>query len=58
MIKADLAEYAASYVAQKEVTADPRKLKFHFHKKEELIAEVRFDIEQVRRILDIFWKTA
>lgn len=52
MIKADLAEYAASYVAQKEVTADPRKLKFHFHKKEELIAEVRFDIEQVRRILD------
>lgn len=52
MIKADLAEYAASYVAQKEVTADPRKLKFHFHKKEELIAEVRFDIEQIRRILD------
>ena len=34
------------------MTADPRKLKFHFHKKEELIAEVRFDIEQVRRILD------
>lgn len=52
MIKADLAEYAASYVEQKEVTADPRKLKFHFHKKEELIAEVRFDIEQIRRILD------
>lgn len=35
MIKADLAEYAASYVAQKEVTADPRKLKFLSHKKEE-----------------------
>lgn len=50
MIKADLAEYAASYVAQKEVAADSQKLKFHFHKKEELMAEVRFDIEQVRRI--------
>ena len=34
------------------MTADPRKLKYHFHKKEELIAEVRFDIEQIRRILD------
>ena len=52
MVKADLAEYVASYVAEKEAVLDPQALNFHLEVKAEWIPEISMDVEQVRRILD------
>lgn len=51
MVKADLAEYAAAYVAQKEKVTDPAVLEFHMNAGESM-PEIFMDVEQVRRILD------
>lgn len=52
MVKADLGEYTAAYVAQKEMTADPDKLEFHMQMERPYFTEISLDIEQVRRIFD------
>lgn len=52
MVNADLGEYTAAYVAQKEMTADPDKLEFHMQMERPYFTEISLDIEQVRRIFD------
>lgn len=52
MVKADLAEYTASYVAQRETAADPSVLSICLHACEDLMPEISMDVEQVRRIFD------
>lgn len=52
MVKVDLAEYAAAYVAQKEAVTDPDELEFAFSSEKEWMPEISLDIEQVRRIFD------
>ena len=52
LVKVDLGEYAAAYVAQKEAAADPDRLKFRLTISGEYLPEVPVDVEQVRRILD------
>ncbi len=52
MVKADLGEYTAAYVAQKEMTAAPDKLEFHMQMERPYFTEISLDIEQVRRIFD------
>lgn len=52
MVRADLAEFVAAYVAQKEMRADADMLQFLFAREREQIVEIDMDVEQVRRILD------
>ena len=52
MVQADLAEYTAAYVAQKEAVTDPDALRFSFHAETAYMTEISVDVEQVRRILD------
>ena len=52
LVKVDLGEYVAAYVAQKEAAADPDRLKFRLTISGEYLPEVPVDVEQVRRILD------
>lgn len=52
MIKGDLLEYTASYVAQKEVSMDLEKTQIILEGAESVMSEIYMDIEQVRRILD------
>lgn len=52
VVKADLAEYVTSYVAQKEIVLNPEELEIVLHKEKEYFPEISIDVEQVRRILD------
>lgn len=52
MVRADLAEYTAAYVAQKESITEPGEIAFTFSSEKEWIPEISIDIEQVRRIFD------
>lgn len=52
MVKADLAEYAAAYVAQKDAVTDSAVAEISMHKQAEYMPEISMDVEQVRRILD------
>lgn len=52
MVKADLAEYAAAYVAQKDAVIDSAVAEISMHKQAEYMPEISMDVEQVRRILD------
>lgn len=52
MVRADLAEYTASYAAQKETAADPSRLRIRMNVPGEVMPEVLMDVEQVRRIFD------
>lgn len=52
MVRADLAEYTAAYVAQKEAVTEETEVRFRFHSSREILPEISMDVEQVRRIFD------
>lgn len=52
MVQADLAEYTAAYVAQKEAVLDPSRLRISMAFPDRLMPEISMDVEQVRRIYD------
>lgn len=52
MVQADLAEYTAAYVAQKEAMMDPSRLRISMELPARLLPEISMDVEQVRRIYD------
>lgn len=51
MVRVDVAEYAAAYVAQKESVLAPSEVRFSFEAEENL-PEVEIDVEQVHRIFE------
>lgn len=51
-IKGDLAEFAAAYVAQKELVIDSNRVTISLTKGAEILPEIYMDIEQMRRIFD------
>ncbi len=52
MIQGDLAEFAASWIAKKEAGAYGDPVIFRFARGQELMPDIRMDIDQIRRILD------
>lgn len=52
MIQGDVAEYTASYLAQKEGVCDSKKVQFIYQQENEIMPDIKMDIDQVRRILD------
>lgn len=52
MVKVDLGEFTAAYVAQKEMVADPDSLQIRVHLEKMYFTEISLDVEQVRRIFD------
>lgn len=52
MVKADLAEFTAAYVARKEKTFDKERLQFHLYREKEDMPEILMDVDQIRRIFD------
>lgn len=52
MVRAELSEYIAMYVAQKETVVDSSKLQIILHRKKEFMPEIAMDVEQLRRIFD------
>lgn len=52
MVRGDLAEFAASYTAQREGVTDKEKVEISFVKDAEVLPEIQMDIEQIRRIFD------
>ena len=52
MVKADLAEFAASYVAQKKAVMDEKQIQFTFIREQEIMPEISVDVEQIRRVFD------
>ncbi len=52
MVRADLAEYTAAYVAQKEAATDEAEVCFRFQAPWEILPEISMDVDQVRRIFD------
>ena len=52
MVQVDLAEFTASYLAQKEMTCDPKELMILAETPSGQMPEISMDVEQVRRILD------
>lgn len=52
MVKADLAEFTAAYVAQKEEVLDSAEVQFSLQMEKEWMPEISMDVEQIRRIFD------
>ncbi|MFV0527402.1 MAG: ATP-binding protein [Lachnospiraceae bacterium] len=52
LVRADLAEFADAYIAQKEVGLDPANIEIRMIKEAEAHPEIRMDVEQMRRIFD------
>lgn len=52
MVRVDLAEYTAAYVAQKEAVTDEAEVCFRFQAPREILPEISMDVDQVRRIFD------
>lgn len=52
MVKVDLGEYTAAYVAQKEMASDPDNLQIRMYMEQTYYTEISLDVEQVRRIFD------
>lgn len=52
MVKVDLGEFTAAYVAQKEMVTDPDSLQIRVHLEKTYFTEISLDVEQMRRIFD------
>lgn len=52
MIKGDLSELIASYVALREVGLEGKQVEITFDKESEVLPDINMDIEQIRRIFD------
>lgn len=52
MVKADLAEYTASYVAQKEAAYSRDRLQIRLRTGSDLLPEISMDVDQVKRVFD------
>ena len=52
MVKADLAEYTAAYVAQKEAAYSRDRLQIRLRTGPDLLPEISMDVDQVKRVFD------
>ena len=52
MVKVDLAEYTASYVAQKEAAYSRDRLQIRLRTGPDLLPEISMDVDQVKRVFD------
>lgn len=52
MVRVELAEFTASYIAQKEGILKEQGVRFHFISSQNFLSEICMDVEQVRRVLD------
>ena len=52
MVQADLAEFAAAYAARREASLDPGQVVFRLRREQELMPEIRMDVDQIRRVFD------
>lgn len=56
MVQADLAEFAAAYVARREALFAPERAVFRLRREQELMPEIRMDVDQIQRIFDRFYR--
>ena len=52
MVQADLAEFAAAYAARREASLDPGQVVLRLRREQELMPEIRMDVDQIRRVFD------